>query len=193
MINKDKVIKVINKYNGPVGYDIPDEHFHRSFYPGETKDITFSELEKARYAPGGLEILTNYLEITDPAAIKELFNKAVEPEYHYSREDVKQLMLTGSLEQFLDCLDFSPEVTKEMIKDLAVELSLNDIAKRQAILDKLGFDVTKAIEINNTGYDTDAEKKEDTPVRRTEVKAAAPAPTTRRAAPLKTGTTTSGK
>ena len=191
MINKDKAIKVINKYNGTVGYDVPDEHLHRSFYPGETKEITFAELEKARYAPGGLEILTNYLEITDPAAIKELFNKDVEPEYHYSREDIKQLMISGSLEQFLDCLDFAPEVTKEIIKDLAVELPLNDIAKRQAILDKLGFDVTKAIEINNTGYDADAEKKEET-AKKPEVKAATATPTIRRAAPLKT-TTTSGK
>ena len=58
-------------------------------------------------------------------------------------------MKNGSLEQFLDCLDFAPDVIKDMIKDLAVELPLNDMAKRQAIQDKLGFDVTKAIEIAN--------------------------------------------
>ena len=31
-------------------------------------------------------------------------------------------MTTGSLDQFLDCLDFAPSVVKDMIKDLAVEL-----------------------------------------------------------------------
>jgi adenylate cyclase class IV len=40
-----------------------------------------------------------------------------------------------------------------MIKSIAVELPLNDMAKREAILNKLGFDVTKAIEIKNTKYD----------------------------------------
>ena len=42
-----------------------------------------------------------------------------------------------------------------MVKDMAVALPLNDVAKRQAILEKLNFDVTKALEIeaavkNNT-------------------------------------------
>ena len=34
-----------------------------------------------------------------------------------------------------------------MIKDLAVSLPLNDVQKRNAILDKLGFDVTTAIDL----------------------------------------------
>jgi hypothetical protein len=62
-------------------------------------------------------------------------------------------MVTGTLDQFLDCLDFAPESVKEMIKDMAVDLPLNDIKKREAILDKLGFDVSKAISIKNTKYD----------------------------------------
>lgn len=36
---------------------------------------------------------------------------------------------------------------------MAVELPLNDVAKRNAIQEKLGFDVTRAIEIKNTKYD----------------------------------------
>ena len=184
MINKDKIIKVINKYNGTVGYNVPDDHLHRNFYPGETKEVTFGELEKVRYAPGGLEILTNYLEITDSAAIKELFNKDVEPEYHYSREDIKNLMVSGTLDQFLDCLDFAPEVTKEMIKDLAVELPLNDVAKRQAIEDKLGFSVSKAIEIQNTGFDSEtAEEKKVAEKKPAERRTTTTA--TRRTTPLK--------
>jgi len=62
-------------------------------------------------------------------------------------------MTGGSLDEFLDCLDFAPSVIIDMIKVLAVELPLNDVSKREAIKDKLGFDVTKAIEIRNTKLD----------------------------------------
>ena len=62
-------------------------------------------------------------------------------------------METGTLDQFLDCLDFAPVSVHELIKDMAVNLPLNDVKKRQAIKDKFGFDVDRAIEIKNTKYD----------------------------------------
>ena len=161
MINKDTMIKVVNKDTGVVGYSVPDLGVHRNFYPGEVKEVTFDELEKLSYLPGGDIILKELLEVVDREAIKQLFSKEPEPEYHYSQDDVKKLMMTGTLDQFLDCLDFAPEVIKEMIKNLAVDLPLNDIEKRQAILDKLGFDVTKAIEIKNTKYDSGEEEATD--------------------------------
>jgi len=75
MINKDTLIKVINKYNGTVGYDVPDLNVHRNFYPNESKDITFDELEKLSYAPGGDVILQDFLEITNKEAVTLLFHK----------------------------------------------------------------------------------------------------------------------
>lgn len=36
---------------------------------------------------------------------------------------------------------------------MAVDLPLNDMAKREAIQEKLGFNVTKAIEIKDTKFD----------------------------------------
>lgn len=60
MDNKEK-IKVINKYNGSVGYEIPELGVNRIFYPKESKLLTFEELEKLSFIPGGLEILRNYL------------------------------------------------------------------------------------------------------------------------------------
>ena len=71
----------------------------------------------------------------------------VEPEYDYTPTDIKNLLLNGSLDELLDCLDFAPEGVIEIVKDLAVELPLNDVAKREAILNKTGFNVTNAIEI----------------------------------------------
>ena len=46
-----------------------------------------------------------------------------------------------------------------MIKTKAVDLPLNDMAKREAIKEKLGFDVTRAIEIKNTKYDGESENE----------------------------------
>ena len=178
MIDKNKMVKVINKFSGTVGYDVPEMGVHRNFYPKESKEISFEELERLSFIPGGDVILRNYLEIVDEDVIMALFNEKPEPEYHYSENDVKQLLTTGSLDQFLDCLDFAPDVIKDMIKDLAVELPLNDMAKRQAIQDKLGFDVTKAIEIKNTKYDGETEETTETKV------------SGRRAAPIKTDNAT---
>ena len=153
MINKDTLIKVVNKYNGTVGYNVPDLGVQRNFYPNESKDITFDELEKLSFAPGGEAILKDFLEIQNKEAITKLFATEPEPEYHYTKDDIKKLMQTGTLDQFLDCLDFAPQSVKEIIKDMAVELPLNDVEKRNAIQEKLGFDVNRAIEIKNTKYD----------------------------------------
>ena len=170
-MDKNKMIKVINKFNGIVGYEVPELGVNRTFYPRESKNISYDELEKLSYLPGGSSILRNYLEITDEEVIMELFNIKPEPEYHYSEDDVKKLLITGSLDQFLDCLDFAPPVIIDMIKDMAVTLPLNDMAKREAIKDKIGFDVTKAIEIKNTKYDgeveNNVEEKASTSGRRT--------------------------
>ena len=86
----------------------------------------------------------------------------------------------GSMDEFLDCLDFAPDGVIDLVKNLAVTLKLNDYAKREAILEKTGFDVTKAIEINKATEEIKQEKtnttrrvKEETqevtekPVRRT--------------------------
>ena len=170
MVDKNKTVKVINKFNGSVGYDVPELGVHRNFYPKESKEITFNELEKLSFIPGGDVILKDYLEITDEDIVMALFNTKSEPEYHYSEEDIKLLLKEGSLDQFLDCLDFAPDAIKDMIKDLAVQLPLNDMAKRKAIQDKLGFDITKAIEIENTAFDSEngqMQEKFTVPKRRT--------------------------
>ena len=148
-MDKNIFVKVINKYSGVVGYDVPDTNIHRNFFPGEAKDISYEELEKVSFDPGGAVILKEYLEITDKEVANALLHTKPEPEYYYSEEDVKKIMQQGTLDQFLDCLDFAPSVIIDMIKTFAVELPLNDVAKREAIKNKFGFDVTKAIEIRN--------------------------------------------
>ena len=144
----NRKVKVINRTSGSVGYTIPDmQNLHRVYASKEEKVITFEELRKLTYIPGGETMIKNYLVIKDPEVIKEL-NLKIEPEYFYTEEEIINLMQKGSLDQFLDCLDFAPDGVLEMIKDLAITLPLNDVPKRKAILDKLNFNVDKAIEMN---------------------------------------------
>ncbi len=151
-MNKDTMIKVVNRCTGRVGYYIPELRVDRQFSAKETKDISFEELEALSFIPGGMPILQNYLVIRNEEALKEL-GLEVQPEYYYTEEDIKKLLETGTLDEFLDCLDFAPEGTIDIVKKISVDLPLNDVSKRQALLDKTGFDVASVIKVKNTKYD----------------------------------------
>lgn len=147
MLQKDTLIKVLNRDNGSVCYSIPEMNgLRRVYQSGETKQVTFEELQKLSYIPGGMTLLKQNLVILNDEAVNRLLGH-VEPEYRYTEADVKKIMQEGSLDQFLDCLDFAPDGVKELIKTLAVEMPLNDVNKRQAIFNKLGFNVDNAIRI----------------------------------------------
>ena len=165
MIPKDKMIKVTNRSNSVTGYRIPElNNLRRQFQHGESKMISFEELEKLSWMPGGVFLLKNCLVIDDPEVVTELLH-GVEPEYYYDDFAVQQLLQYGTLDQLLDCLDFAPTGVIEMVKRWAVQLPCNDVLKREAILEKTGFDVTKNIE-----FLKDAEDAE--PVRNTGRRAA---------------------
>lgn len=147
MIDKNLEVEVINRGYGGVGYSLPEMNgLQRSFQPGESKILTFEELEKLSWAPGGRYLLENELIVNNKEVINYLLN-GVEPEYYYSDEEVKFLLINGTLEQLLDCLDFAPDGVIQLVKHYAVSLPCNDVAKRKAILDKTGFDVTNALRI----------------------------------------------
>ena len=181
MKNVNDLVRVQNRDNGSVGYTIPDlNNLHRTYQPNETKNITMDELRKLSYVPGGMEILRNYLVILDEEAREEILSD-VEPEYYLTKDGVKKLLLEGSLDALLDCLDFAPSGVVDLVKDVAVEIELNDVKKRDAILNKTGFNVTNAINFNK---ETTDETEKVKPVRRVgqpEEKAAT-APTGRRTA-----------
>lgn len=166
-MEKNTLIKVKNTTSSRVGYTIPDlGNLHRIFIPGEIKEIEFDELNKLYFTPGGEAILRNHLSIQNKEAL-ELILGNVEPEYYYSEKDVESILTNGSLEQFMDFLDFAPEGLINLAKDLAVSMEINDIRKRNAIKDKTGFDVTKAIEFNHEIEKEDGDTQEETKVRRT--------------------------
>ena len=154
MISKDTILKVTNRNNGSTGYTVADLGIHRHFSPNETKELTMDELRKLSYVPGGRYIIENCLVIHNEEAVREILTN-VEPEYFYTETEIKQLLQHGSLDQLLDCLDYAPEGVISLVKNMAVDMKLNDISKRDAIKDKTGFDVSKAIEIKIESEKTD--------------------------------------
>ena len=160
---ENKTVKIKNRSTGVVFYIIPElgdrVNIRRSFAPQEIKTISLDELEALTFTPGGPVLLENYLQILDDE-VKASINIGFEPEYNMSETDIKNLMLSGSLDAFLDCLDFAPEGVIDLIKQFAVDLPLNDTEKRAAILKKTGFDVDKAVVMRREAMDTATETPE---------------------------------
>lgn len=141
--------RVKNRSASVVTYNIPEDNIRRRFSPGETKRISYEELLKLNYQPGGREMMVNFLQIQSEGVPKSL-GLHVEPEYYMSEEQIIELLKTGSIDAFLDCLDFAPEGVIELIKKYAVELPLTDYQKREALKNKTGLDVDKAIQNSGT-------------------------------------------
>lgn len=150
---------VKNRSAGTVLYSIPEDHVRRRFMPGETKRISYEELLHLSYQPGGREMMANFLQIQSEGVPKSLGINP-EPEYYMSEQDVINLLKTGTLEEFLDCLDFAPAGVIELVKKFAVDLPLADYDKRQALKRKTGFDVDAAVANSGSEVDSKAEAEE---------------------------------
>ena len=142
-MNKTQECIVTNRSGGMVYYVIPERHIRRQFAQNETKRLTIDEIEALTFQPGGKELLMNFLQV-DPVSVEKL-NMPVEPEYALTPDQIKTLLSTGSLDAFLDALDFAPQGVIDLIKQFSVELPLTDMNKVKALKDKTGFDVLAAI------------------------------------------------
>lgn len=138
-------MRIKNRSAGVVVYNIPDLNIRRRFAPGEVKEISKEEIAKLIYQPGGHYLLMNYLQ-ANKEDIAGLNVSDPEREYYYTEEQIKELMTTGSLDAFLDALDFAPEGMIDLFKKYAVSLPLRDLYKIEALKEKTGFDATKVIE-----------------------------------------------
>lgn len=177
MITQDTMYNVKNRSSSMVVYKIPETNLRREFAPGEVKRIPFGELEKLTYQAGGRELLENFLQIMEEAVTTDL-NVHREVEYDMSEAQIKELLLTGSLDAFLDALDFAPIGVQDLIKSLAVSLPLTDLNKRKALKDKTGFDVDRAL--MHVMEEKEAEEKPAVVATQRRVKTEAPASQGRR-------------
>lgn len=147
MVKDDTLINVRNRNNGSTGYVLPDSNVRRTFAPQETKKISLGELRSLQYAPGGSYILDNLLIVENQEALDAL-NMKVEPEYFYDEKKIRELLLTSSMDEFLDFLDFATSGAIEIAKEIAVKEQIPDIRKREAISKKTGFNINNAIMVN---------------------------------------------
>lgn len=143
-MERNKIVTVKNRSAGMVVYSIPEDNIRREFAAGEEKRITWGELEKLSYLAGGRTMLDQYLQVKDEKAIDEL-NINVVPEYHMTEAQIKDLLTTGSMDELLDCLDYAPRGVLDLLKKIAVDLPVQNVEKRAAIKEKLGFDCDAAI------------------------------------------------
>ena len=182
MIKDDTLINVRNRNNGTTGYTLADGAKEtRLWAENEIKKITFAELKRVSYLPGGAELLRDYLVIEDPAAIEALnvgIDIQEQPEYLYTENEIRDLLFNGSLDELKDFLDFSPDGGIEIAKQIAVNEELPDMRKRKIISEATGFNINTAIEINDMMKDNSiaedaAPKKQRRVAKETE---AAPAP-----------------
>lgn len=172
MLNQNTPVSVTNISGAPVVYKIEELNLRREFSKGETKpNIPVKELRMLNYAPGGAELLNNYLSVGNDELIEELGIRA-EPEYRWTEATVKDVLLNGPLEVVQDAIEFAPTGIKEMMKDLAVSLEINDISKRDAIFKATGFNVSKAIENNHLSVETDDEDEAEPKKHKTVAKTA---------------------
>lgn len=137
------ICAIKNRSSSLVGYKIPEKNIRREFAPGEVKRITFEEIQLLSYQPGGLVLLIDFLQV-NPDVLSALGYTA-EPEYYMNENQIKDLLLNGSIDEFLDCLDFAPSGVINLIKQFAVSLPLSDLQKRRALKRITGFDVDKAL------------------------------------------------
>lgn len=166
MITQETMYNVKNRSSSMVVYRIPETNLRREFAPGETKRIPFGELEKLTYQPGGRELLENFLQILEEEVTTNL-NVHRELEYDMSEEQVRDLLLTGSVDAFLDALDFAPIGVIDLIKSMAVALPLTNLQKRKALKDKTGFDVDRALmHIEEERAEENADKVNSAPAER---------------------------
>ena len=138
------ICNVKNRSGSHVVYNIPEIGVRRSFAPGEVKKISFEELEKLTYQAGGMEIITRFLQVQDNAVLNN-FNMKVEPEYHLDEKQIAQIIAHGSLDEFLDTLDFAPDGVIDLIKRMAIQMPMTDYNKMKALKEKTGLDVEAAL------------------------------------------------
>lgn len=143
-MSNNTICKVKNRSAGMVVYRIPELGIRREFAPGEEKKIAWDELEKLSYQSGGRELMYHFLQVQSQKVLNDLGIKT-EPEYNMNEQQVADLLEKGSLDAFLDCLDFAPMGVIDLVKRLAVALPLNDSQKRDALKEKTGFDVSAAL------------------------------------------------
>lgn len=177
-ITADMEVKLFNNSGGRVSYNLSEPRVSREFYrPGHMISVTFDEVYALSNEPGGMDILLHFLQVRD-SKVRKALSLPMDPEYLYTPEDIKTLVLKGTEDQLLDAIEFGPYGMVELIRKTAFDLRLDSASRIELLSDVLKIDL-KRIYKNAEEDDKDLAKAEQ-PKRRTQ-------PITGDAQPKKTG------
>lgn len=144
MADVKKMYNVKNRSASVVVCRIPELGIRKEFAPGETMKMSYDELEKLSYQPGGRELMANFLQIMEDK-VNDSLGVHRENEYYMNEQQIIDLLKNGSIPAFEDCLDFAPIGVIDLVKRFAIDLPLTDTLKIRILKDKTGFDVEKAL------------------------------------------------
>ena len=120
------------------------------------------------YTKGGSVLLEECLSVKNAELAKEfgISDDLLAHEYNWTEKDVEAILIYGSLDALKDALDFAPEGIVDMIVSKAVQMKLNDVAKREAITEATGRNITSMINLVEQSKQDEQEVKENKPTSR---------------------------
>lgn len=147
-------IRVINKSRGSVVVSLASRSFRREW---PTKNavvlVPYEVLEEAIYDPGFMNMIRQgILKIDNLQACKDLGlepENAVAPVNYkiFETDELKALLITGTISQFESALQNMADTQKKEIGDLAIELQVRDGAKMDLIQKYCGVNVDQGIRL----------------------------------------------
>lgn len=159
LIKDNTLVSVTNMMDHNVAYKL-DNGVRRHFAPHATIKVKAEELRNLSYQPGGVDLLNNFLQVKNKNLAREFGVSDETVEYNWTEQDVINALTTEPIDVLLDALDFGPEGIVQQLQTKAVELEIPDMDKREAIMKKTGFDISKMIK-NKHAYDNEDESKEE--------------------------------
>lgn len=165
-IADDELIEVQNITDHIIGY-VSYDGKRRTFPAQSIAKIPAAELRSLHYTKGGNVLIHDSLSVKNRELAEEFGISAdvFEHEYNWTEKDVVTVLLYGTLDALKDALDFAPGGIVDMIIAKAVELRINDVAKREAITASTGYNITNMINNVIEAEKETGEKKEEQTVK----------------------------
>lgn len=170
VINDEDKIRIRNLTRNIVVYITPSTGIRREIAAQGSIYVSAGELRECSYDTGCSNMFHDYIQICNPTLAEELGVSSDIIEYNWKVDDIKEVLLStddNDYNRFLDALDFAPAGIRQNIVDMAVELEVPDMRRREAIKQAMNVDITRMIENKHAMQaDSEEESKQKTTKRR---------------------------
>ena len=150
-ISDETMVEVRSLTDLPVTLFQKDKNLRITFQKNQVRKMKAGDIRELNFEPGIHVLFTEYLSVGDPELAAEIgvSDQVLEYEYQWTVKDVQNLLTDGLLEELEDVLNCAPQGIVDTIVDQAVEMRLNDVAKRDLIKQYTGQDITKKLEVKD--------------------------------------------